>query len=250
MEFPLIFHPGPFSINAHLVFELLAFFIGFRYFLRLRRHQHDVISDENRLWIFIGAAGGAFLGSRLLGFLESPEAMSGNYLLLRFFQSKTIVGGLLGGLFGVEMVKKWIGERRSSGDLFTYPLILGMMIGRIGCFTMGVHEPTFGNPTSLPWAMDLGDGILRHPTALYEISFLALLWVGLVFLEKKVRLAAGARFKLFMVSYLCWRLAAGFIQPGWRLGIGLTVIQVACVAGLGYYWRVFLQPGRLVERLL
>lgn len=247
MTFPIDIPLGPARLSLHLVFELLAFYLGYRYFLRLRRRHDDPISDDNRLWVFIGAAGGAFLGSRLLGFLEGPDPMAGEQLWLRFFQGKTIVGGLLGGLFGVEMVKKAIGERQSSGDLFTYPLLLGMMIGRVGCFTMGIHEPTFGNPSSLPWALDLGDGILRHPTALYEIGFLGLLWLGLVFFEKKWKLENGTRFKLFMVSYLCWRLAVAFIQPGWRTGLGLTTIQWACVAGLAYYWRVFFLPGRLLK---
>lgn len=247
MTFPIEVPLGPARLNLHLVFELLAFYLGYRYFLRLRRRHDDPISDDNRLWVFIGAAGGAFLGSRLLGFLESPDPLTGDLLWLRFFQSKTIVGGLLGGLFGVEMVKKAIGERQSSGDLFTYPLLLGMMIGRVGCFTMGVHEPTFGNPSGLPWALDLGDGIPRHPTALYEIGFLGLLWLGLARCEKKWPLVSGSRFKLFMVSYLCWRFAVAFIQPGWRTGIGLTAIQWACIAGLAYYWRVFFIPGSLLK---
>ncbi|MCC6727034.1 MAG: prolipoprotein diacylglyceryl transferase [Saprospiraceae bacterium] len=240
MNFPIEITLGPLHLNLHFVFEILAFFVGYRYFLWLRQRTPDPLPTQNRMWAFVGAAGGALLGSRLLGALEDPtvffsEANSLHYV----FQSKTIVGGLLGGLAGVEAIKWAIGERQSSGDLFTYPLILGMILGRIGCFTMGVNEPTFGYPTDLPWALDLGDGIPRHPTALYEIGFLALLWMALRFVEKKVALANGTRFKLFMVSYLCWRLAVGFIQPGWRFGFGLTVIQAACLVGLGYYGWLF-----------
>ena len=55
----------------------------------------------------------------------------------------TIVGALLGGLLVVEITKKIIHEKSSSGDLFTYPLILAMMIGRIGCFTSGLTEETY-----------------------------------------------------------------------------------------------------------
>ena len=61
--------------------------------------------------------------------------------------------------------------------LFTYPLILAIIIGRIGCFSMGVFEETYGLPTTLPWGMNLGDNIPRHPVCLYEIIFLIFLMV-------------------------------------------------------------------------
>lgn len=233
-----------------MLFEVLAFFIGFRYFLFLRKNQEDTIVDSNRIWILIGATGGAFLGSRILGGLEVPEIFfSGSRGLLYYFQAKTIVGGLLGGLIGVEWVKKMIGEKQSSGDLFTFPIMMGMMIGRVGCFSMGVYEPTYGVPSDLPWAMNLGDGILRHPTALYEILFLGSLWCFIYFLEKKVRLVSGARFKMFLASYLLYRFLVEFIRPGIVVGFGLTAIQMACLLGMIYYWKVFILPKILVERI-
>ena len=249
MDFPLTFHIGPLSINAHLLFELLAFFIGFRYFLFLRKNQNDPINDENRIWIFIGAAAGALIGSRLLGALENPDwFFSGEKGILYYYQSKTIIGGLLGGLFGVELIKKWIGEKKSSGDLFVFPLILAMIIGRIGCFSMGVYEPTFGVESSLPWAMDLGDGLKRHPTALYEIVFLIALWSFILLIEKKWNFKNGSRFKIFLSAYLIYRLAIGFIQPGWKFTFGLGTLQIACIFGLIYYWKIFVHPKHLLTK--
>jgi phosphatidylglycerol:prolipoprotein diacylglycerol transferase len=58
---------------------------------------------------------------------------------------KTVAGGSLGGLFGVEVVKNIIGEKQKSGDLFTYPIILALIIGRIGCFTTAIYEQTYGD---------------------------------------------------------------------------------------------------------
>lgn len=248
MEFPVIFRWGSLAISAHFVFELLAFFIGFRYFLWLRKSSGDHLPSSSRLTAFLGAAAGALLGSRLLGALEDPYLFfhpAGNWLY--YFQSKTIIGALLGGLIGVEMAKKVVGETRSSGDLFTFPLILGMMIGRVGCFSMGVAEPTFGIPSHLPWAMDLGDGITRHPTALYEIFFLLCLWLLLVQLKKSLPLQEGAIFKLFMVAYLVYRFSIAFIQPVkvWLWGLG--TLQVACLLGILYYYKVFFRPSHLLR---
>ena len=247
MEFPVIFEFGFFKLQAHLLFEVLAFFIGFRYFLWLRRKQEDVVGSYDRIWIIVGAAAGALIGSRLLGGLEQPEIFfSGETSLLYYYENKTIVGGLLGGLIGVETIKKFIGVKSSSGDLFTFPLILAIMLGRIGCFLAGTTDGTHGLETTLPWGMDLGDGLIRHPAALYEIGFLLLLWIVLRALRKRFTLANGALFKLFMMAYLGYRFGVEFIKPGWHFSFGLTSIQLACALGLTYYLAIVRHPRRLL----
>lgn len=245
MNFPLTLHLGAASISGHAIFEVLAFFVGFRYFLWLRKRQSDPIEETKRLWIIVGATFGALIGSRLVGALENPvNWYESIHPLLYLYRSKTIVGGLLGGLAGVELIKIAIGERQSSGDLFVFPLILAMMIGRIGCFSMGVYEPTYGLPTHLPWGMDLGDGVPRHPTALYEIVFLALLWIVIRYVERKKSLPSGMRFKFFMIAYLLFRFNLEFIQPRFIWPFGLTTIQCACVLGLLYYALWWLKTKR------
>jgi phosphatidylglycerol:prolipoprotein diacylglycerol transferase len=247
MQFPVNIFIGSLEIQSHLVFETLAYLLGFRYYLYLRKKTTDPISDADRLWILIGAVAGAFFFSRLLGIVENFGTFSGTDTAY-YLGNKTIVGGLLGGLAGVETSKKIIGVRTSSGDLMTYPLILGMIIGRIGCFLAGVQDGTYGIESSLPWAMDLGDGIRRHPTSLYEIIFLAILWVVLARLEKKITLANGSRFKIFLLSYLVFRFFIEFIKPFNGLGFILSPIQLACLAGIIYYYQVLLFPGRLAEK--
>jgi len=224
-------------------------FLGFRYFLYLRKKQGDGLPDGNRLWVIAGAIFGAVLGSRLLGALENPPALlHSENPLLYIYQNKTIVGGLLGGLIGVESIKKVIGERQSSGDLFVYPLILAMIIGRTGCFSMGVYEETYGVATSLPWGMELGDGIIRHPVSLYEIVYLLLLAGMLYLIQKKYTLVSGARFKLFMIGYLLFRFLLDLIKPGYHYAFGLGSIQLACLAGLLYYAPSIIFPSRLIQK--
>lgn len=231
----------------HLIFEVGAFALGYAYFQRLRAGKGDPIADEKRVWIIIGAAAGALLGSRILGALEDPALLSWSWkALFVAFNNRTLVGGLLGGLIGVEITKKFIGVRSSSGDLFTYPLILGMMVGRVGCLLGGLEDNTFGVATELPWGLDLGDGVRRHPTNVYEILWLGMIWVTLLLIERRWVLADGARFKLFMVLYLVFRLAVEVIKPQPILALYLSSIQWACVAGLLYYFRVWLAPNRLV----
>lgn len=247
MNFPVQFSVGSSVISLHAVTETLAFFVGFRYFLYLRKKQGDAYTSSSRIWVIIGAVFGALIGSRLIGSLERPYGLRITAHLFEYiYNNKTVVGGFLGGLAGVELTKKIIGEKKASGDLFVYPMILALIIGRIGCFSMGVAEETYGVQTGLPWGMNLGDGVYRHPVALYEIVFLIGLWIGLRALQNRQVLETGALFKLFMISYLFFRFLLDFIKPYYPVFPGLSVIQLTCLAGLLYYWTFILHPKKLL----
>ena len=166
-----------YKINVHLILEYLAFFIAFRYYLFLRKRTKDTIQTTNRLSIILGASLGGFLGSRIIAILENPLVHFDSSVIIMLLNSKTIMGGLFGGLLGVELAKKIINEKQSSGDLFVFPIILGIFIGRIGCFLSGINEFTYGKVTTFFMGMNLGDGKLRHPVALYEMIYMVLLFV-------------------------------------------------------------------------
>ena len=119
-----------YEINIHLILEYLAFFIAFRYYIYLRKGSKDTIPNLNRLSIILGAAIGALFGSRIVAILENPIFTYDVSTLITLLNSKTIMGGLFGGLLGVEIAKKIIGEKQSSGDLFVFPIIVGISIGR------------------------------------------------------------------------------------------------------------------------
>jgi prolipoprotein diacylglyceryltransferase len=248
-EFPIVLKIGQTDISFHLLFEWLAFFTGFRYFLQLRTKYGDVLETGSRMAILVGAILGSFLGSRIIGGLENMSALKdATSYWLYFYENKTILGGVLGGLLGVEVVKKFIGEKQASGDLFVYPLLLAMIIGRIGCFSMGIYEETYGIPTSLPWALNLGDGIKRHPVVLYEMIFLLNTWLFLKFLDRKIYWQQGARFKVFMIAYCLFRFFLDYVKPRYSLWVGMSAIQMASLSGIIYYYRYFLKPSRLIHK--
>lgn len=249
MSFTIPFEPLIFGIkiNIHLVLEYLAFFIAFRYYVFLRKKSTDTISSNNRLSIIIGAIFGALFFSRLIAFFENP-ALHYEQGWLAILNNKTIMGGLFGGLLGVELAKKIISEKQSSGDLFTLPIILGIIMGRIGCFLAGIKEFTYGIETSSFLGMNLGDGLLRHPIALYEIVFLIFLFLGIKKLRKQSnRYKKGSYFKLFMVSYFSFRFGIEFLKPNTFLIIGMSSIQYLCLICLLYYHK-FIQKVIIYAR--
>ncbi len=248
MTFPVNIHIGKIEISSHLVCELLAYSIGFRYFLYLRKNTIDTISTEHRTLILIAATLGSFVFSRLVGFMETAEFFNGQVSLTGVYGNKTILGGLLGGLLAVEICKKIIGVTQSSGDLMTYPILLAMIIGRMGCFLAGLEDGTYGVETILPWAINFGDGVLRHPTNLYEILFLALVWIIIYLAEHQFILANGTKFKLFLFSYFVFRFLVEFIKPVNTFSFGLSAIQITALLGIIYYYKIILFPKSLIEK--
>ncbi|WP_316794469.1 prolipoprotein diacylglyceryl transferase [Pedobacter frigoris] len=235
MNFPIQFELFGQLYHWHYIFELLAFFIGVRLYYFLKKGIADPISDENRLWIMLGAMLGALIGSRVIAVLEDPLALS-NLSFDVLYQSKTIVGGLLGGLFGVELIKKVIGVNTASGDIYVIPIIVALFIGRIGCFSMGIDEPVYGVPTSFFMGMDLGDGIKRHPVALYEMIYMLLLLLLFYSIRKK-QMLNGDRFKLFMVLYFLYRFLIEFIKPYHPLFLNLSSIHWSALFIFLYYYK-------------
>ena len=234
MAFPAYLRVGSLVLHPHQVFETLAWAVGFLVYFRARRRAADVVSPQHRLWVVVAAVLGGLAGSRMLYLIESAGAVAAQVsdtdVLLG---GKSIVGGLLGGVLAVEITKKWLGVKVSTGDLLAMPLVIGMAIGRVGCFLTGLADQTYGIATTLPWGVDFGDGIARHPTQLYEIAALAVLGV-LMSTHGKRLTTEGDRFKLFVVAYLAFRLVVDLLKPGITV-YGLTVIQWACVVGLAYY---------------
>lgn len=184
-----------------------------------------------------------------MGLLENPMLDITAVSWIHLYNVKTIMGGLFGGLLGVEIVKAIIKENNSSGDLFTLPTILGIFIGRIGCFLSGVNEFTYGTTTYFITGMDLGDGFKRHPIALYELLFLALLFILLKRLYNQNKLENGLLFKFFMLSYFGFRFLIEFIKPNIFFVLGLSSIQWLCIMCFVYYRKTLINLSRAYSKV-
>jgi phosphatidylglycerol:prolipoprotein diacylglycerol transferase len=246
---------------VHTLFEAISYFVGVRLYLwqSARRPARSRLLRVDALWVAAGAVAGAALGSKVVYWMQYPSLLEAHWREPAvLFGGKTIVGGLLGGLAGVELTKAWRAIRQSTGDDFVVPLIVGMSIGRIGCFLAGIPDNTYGIESSLPWAVTYSDGIARHPAPLYEILFLLLFWPWVAKLRRSMP-CAGDTFKVFFASYLAFRFAAEFIKPPFGTlqsplehnvtridlyGSTVTGIQIACLLGLTYYLLIAARRAR------
>jgi len=102
-------------------------------------------------------------------------------------------------------------------DFLAPAVPIGIFFGRIGNFLGG---ELYGRPSSVPWAMDFGDGTLRHPSQLYEallegvVLFAFLLWFS-----RRRNLPKGAIAAAFLGGYGIVRFFVEFFrEPDAHLG--------------------------------
>ncbi len=108
-------------------------------------------------------------------------------------------------------------------DLCVLGLLIGQAIGRWGNF---VNQEAYGTETTLPWAMQLSNGMAVHPCFLYESLWNAIGFVILHFYSKKRRYSG----EIFLIYTAWYGFGRGLIE-GLRtdslyfFGTGLRISQ-------------------------
>ena len=221
------------AISVHLLFDLLAYGIGFTCAVFYRRRGRIVApsripSQLNALYFFV-LTNGVILGSLAFGTLNIWHAGMGPAV------GKSILGAIVGGIVAVELFKRFHGIRGSTGAAFVPGLALAIFVGRWGCFLTGMDDFTYGVPSgSLP-GVDFGDGIARHPVQLYEGFTMAAL-----FIFSAIGLCTRSQnwwrngFYYFAIIYGGQRFLWEFLKPYPRLPFGINMFQVLCLGLVAY----------------
>ena len=222
----------PTAPGLHLLFDLLAWgsaaLLGrLLYVWRLRDMAAGVAARVRPGYVValaLGIVAGAWgFGSLNTGLAEVPHP------------SHSIAGALAGGIVAVELYKLVRGISGSTGAIWVGPLALGIAVGRWGCLLAGLPDETFGTPTGLPWAVDLGDGVPRHPVQVYEsLAMLAFLAVYLAALRRRAGWTRSRAFYLFVLWYAVQRFAWEFLKPYPEIVAGLNLFQLLALAMILY----------------
>jgi prolipoprotein diacylglyceryltransferase len=221
----------PTNPNLHILFDLLAWgsaaSLGI-WLYRWRLHEEAGIATRTGRLYVVAVAIGAIAGAWGFG--------SWNTMLSAIpHPSHSIAGALAGAIIAVELYKWARGIRGSTGAIWVGPLALGIAVGRWGCLFAGLGDETYGVPTSLPWGVDLGDGIPRHPVQLYEsLAMLAFLAIYLVALHRRAAWTRDRAFYLFMLFYAAQRFLWEFLKPYPRLLGPLDVFQLLALGMILY----------------
>jgi phosphatidylglycerol---prolipoprotein diacylglyceryl transferase len=206
--------------------------------LQWRSPAKLALRRRERLGIALGAFCGAMLGAKLPFVLSDIDGlMSGKAW---FDNGKTIMFGMVGGYFGVELAKGLLEVRIKTGDSFAVPVAVAVAIGRIACFQAGC---CFGTETTARWGVDFGDGVRRHPAQLYETAFHIAAAILLARLQS-LGYFRGQLIKLYFLMYFAYRFVSEFIRPEVRLWLGLTGYQWAALALMPLFGALWMHDAR------
>lgn len=218
-------------MTIHLIFDLLAWSsaIAIRRYSRGYLQLPDVVmTSELRiryyLVLLIGAATGALLGGSLNVMQQYPTALG-----------HSVLGGIVGATLTVELFK-WVHKiDASTGAVWVLPLAVGIAIGRWGCFLAGLADYTYGIPTTLPWGVDFGDGITRHPVQLYEsLAMLVFALFCVVLIVKCKTWFSRNGFYLFSIYYAGQRFVWEFLKPYTQLIGPFNLFHFLCIVLAAY----------------
>lgn len=164
--------------------------------------------------IFYGALG-VILGGRIgyTLFYSFPVFIDNPISILFIHQGgMSFHGGMLGVCVGIYLFGRKNGLNFFQVADFIIPWVpVGLGAGRIGNF---INHELWGRPmeTVMPWALDYGDQIARHPSSLYQalteglLLFLILWWYSS---KPRPHAAISA---VFMISYGCFRFITEFFR--------------------------------------
>jgi phosphatidylglycerol:prolipoprotein diacylglycerol transferase len=169
-----------------------------------------------------------------------------------------IIGGLIGGFFGLFLFHRFFIYHPSSIihflDIAFFGLPLGQAIGRIGNF---INQEVYGLPTDLPWGIYIDNKPGRfHPLFAYEAVWM-LLGFGLMLLAEKTNKLRWIK-KSYTGFYLVWygagRFWLDFLRPSefvWQLnfssGITLNMAQTSSVLMVVLGWLLMIKLNPFVE---
>lgn len=217
---PILFSIHGIPITSYSVFMVLGVVAAV---VCCRQQSRFVAPANPHTWtIILSALFFGSLGAKLMA-LALNARQYGSFGFIPFLYSgRSIIGGLIGGWFGVRLVKRLLGINTRLGNAIAPAAALGIAIGRIGCF---LGSCCYGKPTTCLLGIDFGDGQLRHPTQLYESLFALGLFAYLA-RKNRQRPPPGLLFKQFLLAYFSFRFLIEFIRIEPPCCFGLTVFQL------------------------
>jgi prolipoprotein diacylglyceryl transferase len=223
-----VWHLGPVPLRAYALFIIIgiiaALVIGDRRW-EARGGERGVIYDIALWAVPFGLIGGRLYHLATDWRTYFGESGAGPIAALRIWD-----GGLgIWGAVALGGVGAWIACRRRDiplpafGDAIAPGIVLAQAIGRIGNY---FNQELFGRETTMPWGLEIFyrrdpagfvdvhslDGVstgqlamVVQPTFLYELLWNLLIFVVLIFLDRRFTLGHGRLFATYVAAYCVGR---------------------------------------------
>ncbi len=242
--FPILFSVGNINIHSYGFMIAIAFIVGI--FISMQFGRKVNIKPEIILDLAIYVMIGAIVGSRAMYVIGQWDKYKDNIIEIFMVQQGGLafLGGfaLVVGIIALYAKLKQIPMLRLL-DVLAPGAALGYAIARVGCFLNGC---CFGVPAGVPWAIKFVPGSLAHfhypglavhPTQLYALAAMALVFIVMTFIWPK-RKYDGQVFFWWLILYSVYRFVVEIyrycpddliyfgLKPGQIIAIIMLVIGI------------------------
>jgi phosphatidylglycerol---prolipoprotein diacylglyceryl transferase len=257
---PLIFEVGPIALSYHGLLIVLGIAVGtWITGLELARKGYDGALALGALFFVVplGVAGGRLyhVATEYHRYTRNPFPK----VLETYDGGLGIYGAIAGGFLGLLLFSWYRGINvLTFADAAAPGLALGQAIGRWGNY---FNQELFGQPSDLPWSIDIeplnrptqfADATSFHPTFLYESMWdvlvcLVLLWIARRFSE---RLRTGDVFLLYVCLYSVGRFLVEILRIDAAFVVGSVRgnLLVSGVLAVGFALILVLRHSRMLKK--
>jgi prolipoprotein diacylglyceryl transferase len=249
---------GPFDFRAYGLLYAVALFAAVA--ITTRRWEAQGGSRELVWEVALWGFPAGLIGGRLYYLATSwdqvPDAWWGPLAVWK--GGLGIWGGIaLGTAVGIWRLRRNHADVAAFLDAAAPALLVAQAIGRVGNY---FNQELFGEPTSLPWALEIDpahrpDGYERfatfQPTFLYEIVWNLALAAFLVWLGHNRRIRPPGLFALYVTGYSLFRILEETlrIDPAHHiLGLRLNFFLACALTLAGAVWFAVSQEHRPARR--
>jgi len=226
---PVAFTIGPIEVRWYGIMVALAVLTLVLWTLREVKKGANLSYETVLSAALVGIPSGVVV-SRLLHVVDRWDYFSQNLGQIPGASGLTIYGAVLGAALGI-----WIYSRFSNfkfgyfADVVAPGIILAQAIGRVGCTINGC---CYGIVCSLPWGITYTNqgslaplGVAVHPTQIYEIIYLLIMFGVLLKLKGRLK-PDGSLFLVYLGLYSLWRVGISVLREGTPFLFGLQQAQV------------------------
>ncbi len=248
---PIAFELFGLKVHWYGIMYILALLSALWFAKYLIKKDNLNISDEILDKFFIYVEIGVILGARIGYFLFystepiyymthpwqmfNPFGANGEFVGIRGMSYHGAVIGF--GLASWLFARKYPGQLLKILDVAAIAIPLGYIFGRIGNF---LNQELIGRVTDMPWGIYV-NGVLRHPSQLYEAFFEGFVIFLILFFYRKKKKFNGELIILYLILYALMRSFSelfrqpdpqlGFICCGWLtmgqlLSIGIVLFAI------------------------
>jgi phosphatidylglycerol:prolipoprotein diacylglycerol transferase len=225
---PIAFTLGMFQVHWYgicYVGALLGAIVIAKWFVKYDRLPlSSMVVDSYFLWCELAIILGARIGYVLLYAPNTGYMITHPWEIFNPYQGGEFVGirgmSFHGSVVGYLLVtfifaKKYRYPVWKLLDLTALSVPLAYVLGRVGNF---LNQELVGRVTDVPWGIYV-DGVMRHPSQLYEAFFEGVCVFVVVFLWRKRKHFDGQLMAVYGIAYSVGRFIAEFFrQPDAQMG--------------------------------